>query len=266
MTPGQRAEARVAELGISDPQDLDIEAIAFDACVQVEYKNLIGCEATLVGFGGRAIATIKPSDFRGRERFSIAHELGHWEIHRGKSFQCRADSLLNNLASDIKLEREADDYASHILMPADLFNPVIKSFNLPNLKQLEEVSSLFQTSKIATTIRLAKIDTLPVLLACYTQQKRSWYIAAPHIPRRWFLKGKLDEDSFAYDLLKSGTPCNIPRKQSADAWFENDDADEFEILEQCYSPTNGQVLVILYLTDVEMFERGFDPMAWKKGK
>jgi len=264
MTPGQRAEARIAELGISDPQDLDIEAISFDAGVQVEYENLIGCEATLVGFGGSAIATIKPSGGRGRERFSIAHELGHWEMHRGNSFQCRVDDPSNNLASDAKLEREADDFASHILMPSTLFTPVIKSFKLPSLKQVEEVADLFQTSMLATTIRLAKIDTLPVVMACYTGTKRRWYIAAPHIPKRWRLKWALDEDSFAYDLLSSGTPCHMPRKQSADAWFENDDAEEFEVLEQCYSPTDGQVLVILYLTDTEMFERGFDPSVGRR--
>ncbi len=264
MTPGQRAETRIAELGISDPQDIDIEAIAFDAGIQVEYENLIGCEATLVGFGSSAIATIKPSGGRGRERFSIAHELGHWDMHRGKSFQCRVDDPSNNLASDVKLEREADDFASHILIPSTLLTPIIKSFKLPSLKQIEEVADLFQTSTLATTIRLAKIDTLPVVMACYTGTKRRWHIAAPHTPKRWWLKEKLDEDSFAYDLLSRGTPCPAPRKQSADAWFDNDDAEEFEVLEQCYSPAQGQVLVILYLTDTEMFERGFDPSVGRR--
>ena len=59
MTPGQAAEARIAELGIRDPKDLDIEAIAFDAGVRVEYAPLTGCEATLVGYGSQAIATIQ---------------------------------------------------------------------------------------------------------------------------------------------------------------------------------------------------------------
>jgi hypothetical protein len=264
MTPGQQAEARIAELGINDPQDLDIEAIAFDAGVHVEYENLIGCEATLVGFGSRAIATIKPSGARGRERFSIAHELGHWERHRGKSFQCRVDDQSNNLASNSILEREADDFASHILMPSTLFNPVIKSLKWPSLNQFEEVADLFKTSTLATTIRLAKIDTLPVVIASYTGAKRRWFTFSPHVPRRWWLKEMLDEDSFAHDLLNSGTPCKTPRKQSADAWFMNDDAEEFEVLEQCYSHSDGQVLVILYLTDAEMFERGFDPFVGRR--
>ena len=66
MTPGERAEARIAELGISDPRDIDVDAIAYDARMLVEYEDLEGCEAILVGVGYRAIATIRPSGVRGR--------------------------------------------------------------------------------------------------------------------------------------------------------------------------------------------------------
>lgn len=100
MTPGQRAEARVEELGIRSPQELDVEAIAYDAGVHVRYAALVGCEATLIGFESQAIATINPSNVRGRERFSIGHELGHWEMHRGRSFRCRADEPDANLSSN----------------------------------------------------------------------------------------------------------------------------------------------------------------------
>src|SRR5687767_4728657 len=115
MTPGQRAEARIAELGIADPSDIDVEAIAFDARMTVEYEDLEGCEAMLAGVGDRAIATIRPSGVRGRERFSVGHELGHWEMHRGRSFSCRVDEPDRNLKSDKPLEKEADEYAAHLL-------------------------------------------------------------------------------------------------------------------------------------------------------
>jgi hypothetical protein len=266
MTPGQRADARILELGIRDPQDLDLEAIALDAGVRIEYAPLNGCEATLVGFGSKAIATIKPSGVRGRERFSIGHEVGHWELHRGQSFRCRVDDPSQNLESDSALEREADEFASHLLMPTMLFNPAVNAFKWPTIDQMQEVAGIFGASQIATLIRVAKVDSLPVIVACYSAQKRLWHLAAPHVPKRWWLKGKLDPDTFAHELLTRGIESPKPRKQSADAWFENNDAGEFEVLEQCYSPIPGKVLITIYLTDPEMFDRGYDPdVGWRKG-
>ena len=264
MTPATRAETRIAELGIRDPRDLDIEAIAFDSGVSVRYESLTGCEAMLVGFGSKAIATIKPS-VRGRERFSIGHELGHWELHRGRSFRCRVDDPSDNLASDVRLEREADEFSSHLLMPGPLFNPMIVSLRWPSLPEIKELSDLFQSSVIATLIRIAHVDSLAVMVACYSGLTLRWWIAAPHIPKRWWLKKTLDRDTFAYDLVMQGSPCGVPRKQSADAWFENSDAGEFEVLEQCLPAHTGQVLVTLYFCDAEMFDRGFDPdVKWRK--
>lgn len=73
MSPGEQAEKLVADFGITSPDDLDVEAFAFDARLEVEYQELQGCEATLVGFENRAIATVRPSTVLGRQRFSIAH-------------------------------------------------------------------------------------------------------------------------------------------------------------------------------------------------
>lgn len=265
MTPGQRADARILELGIRDPQDLDLEAIAFDAGVSVRYAPLSGCEATLVGMGSRAIATIKPSSVRGRERFSLGHELGHWELHRGRSFRCRVDEPMLNLESNVTLERQADEFGSHLLMPTPLFTPVIGALKWPSIGQIQQVAETFQTSQSATLIRLARVDSLPVIVASYSLQSRLWYSAAPHVPKRWFLKRVLDPDSFAYELLTRGAETLSPRKQSADTWFENDDAGEFEVLEQCVAAMPGKVLVTLYLSDSEMFDRSYDPnVGWHR--
>lgn len=258
MNPGERAEARIADLGIVDPRDIDVEAIAADANLVVEYEELEGCEATLVGVGRRAIATIKPSAIRGRERFSVGHELGHWDLHRGMSFKCRVDEPDRNFSSDKPREREADEYAAHLLMPSALFNPMVKSAGSPGFRELDDISGKFETSLLATTMRLANIDTLPVIVACYSQQGLKWQKPALHVPRRWWLRNTLDEDSFAYELLKNGKRPSSLRKQPAEVWFENSDADRFEVLEDCIQGRSGEVLVLLYLSP-KMFDARFDP-------
>lgn len=258
MNPGQRAEALITQYGISEPNELEIEAIALDNGLTVEYQDLMGCEATLAGFRDRAIATIKPSTIRGRERFSIGHELGHWEMHRGRSFRCRVDEPDQNLVSEQVLEVEADLFASHLLMPSQIFNPVVKSLGNPGFREIERLSEQFQTSMLATSFRLASINKLPLILACYSSSGLRWFRASADVPRRWFLKSALDEDSFAYDLIVHGKQQAGLRKQSGEVWFENDDADDYELLEHSMIHRNKDVLVVLYLSSA-MFDAKFDP-------
>ncbi|WP_322053054.1 ImmA/IrrE family metallo-endopeptidase [Paraburkholderia bannensis] len=259
MTPGQRAEALVSELGISSPSELDVEAIAYDAGMDVRYEQLDGCEATLVGVKNQAIATIRPSGNRGRERFSLAHELGHWNMHRGRSFRCRVDDQSTNLASDASLEKEADSYAAHLLMPRYLFNPAIRSgAKIPTFKHIEDVAQEFEVSIAAAIIRMAEVDSLPVIVACYDKAGIRWRAFAPHVPRRWRLVQTLDEDSFAYDIVNGVKATQGSGKQEAQAWFSNDDAANYEVHENSIPGRPGEVLVMLYMGDTNMFESPYE--------
>lgn len=57
----------------------------------------------------------------GRIRFTQAHELGHYILHRQRreSFECSSDDMLNWSDRDEDLEGEADLFASYLLMPFD---------------------------------------------------------------------------------------------------------------------------------------------------
>jgi hypothetical protein len=55
------------ELGITEPKEIDIEAIAQHCEATVTYEPLTGCEARIVGTNDRAIITVNPSGNRGRE-------------------------------------------------------------------------------------------------------------------------------------------------------------------------------------------------------
>jgi hypothetical protein len=57
----------------------------------------------------------------GRVRFTQAHELGHYILHRQlrESFQCSASDMLNWSKDDKDIEGQADLFASYLLMPID---------------------------------------------------------------------------------------------------------------------------------------------------
>lgn len=57
----------------------------------------------------------------GRIRFTLAHELGHFLLHRDKkdSFQCSEMDMLNWSDEEKNIESQADLFASYLLMPLD---------------------------------------------------------------------------------------------------------------------------------------------------
>lgn len=250
--PGVAAEERIASLAISKTEDLDVEAIADDAGVSVKYKDLSGCEATLVGFLDRAIATVKPSPVAGRVRFSIAHELGHWDLHRGQSFVCRVDEPSANLATNRERERDADKYAAHLLMPRPIFNPRVKTFGLLGFGELRTIAGEFKTSLLATALRIVDVDTLPVVLACFGPHGRHWQLRSSSVGPWWRMVQSLDEDSFAWDTMRTGQEQSRARKQPAETWFTNEEAEQFEVLEHAAPYHDGNVLVLLHITAERM--------------
>ena len=64
------ADELLVDLGITEPQDLDVEAIAQHCCATIVYKPLKGCAARITGNEERAIITIDSECRRERQRFS----------------------------------------------------------------------------------------------------------------------------------------------------------------------------------------------------
>lgn len=72
--------------------------------------------------GGIVLA---PGQLRGRRRFSISHEMGHFLIPRhrkdGRNFQCLEIDMRVRDTDARQLEWEANDFAAELLMPSRLF-------------------------------------------------------------------------------------------------------------------------------------------------
>jgi hypothetical protein len=256
------AEALIDELGISHPKEIDVDAIAYDAGVEVRYEILNGCEATLVGVRNHAIATVQKLCGRPRQRFSVGHELGHWHHHRGQSFRCRVEEVSINLAGKDRLkEHEADDYAAHLLLPGQLFRPLIKEIKNPSLNDLGVIATDFGASLLCTALRFVDVNTVPAILTSYDATGLRWFFATPDVPRRWYLKDQLDEDSFAYDLLHAGKTQSGLRKSAADTWFTNADGENYELREHSVGGYEGEVITLI-LPGSDMLDARYDPDAF----
>lgn len=242
-------------LGIIRPEDIDIEAIAYYAGLRVKRRELKSCEAMITGKGNKGIISVRPDTMPARQRFSIAHELGHWAHHRGTSVACRATDI-GSFSKFNEVERAADYYAANLLMPWPIFKDACKGHKRLDLKSVRNVADLFECSLTATLFRMIDSGEYPNALAiCHHPTGRKWFRASTEIPRFWFPKNELDADSFAFDLLHNANTQDqaFPRKLGADAWFDNPQAERYEITEQSFRIPNDCVITILLLDERMVF-------------
>lgn len=77
----------------------------------------------------------------GRRRFTIAHELGHWTLHRPRLRRCSIE-----LAGE--WEEEADQFAAHLLMPPHLVELQIRMSGFMDLERFFGVSKAAATNAV----------------------------------------------------------------------------------------------------------------------
>ncbi|MGZ3888352.1 MAG: ImmA/IrrE family metallo-endopeptidase [Flavisolibacter sp.] len=102
-----------------------------------------------------------------RTRFTAAHEIGHYSIdaHRiqlenGKSLSFNGKVLT---PAQLKMEREANTFASNLLMPKSSFLKIISANSL-GIQAIFSAQKRFSTSLEATAIQYMQLDVSPSVL------------------------------------------------------------------------------------------------------
>ena len=253
MSPTSPAEKLLRELGITEPSEIDLEAIAWHVGARIRYRKLDGCDARILGIDERAIITVDSRQNSSRQRFSIGHELGHWEHHRGQTLMCHPEDLADTGRSISSSEQVANAYAADLLLPWYLVQPVIRGYSKLTTTTIDEVGSLFDVSRTATAIRIIQSDEFPALLVCHNQDGRLWFNRSRCVPKRWFPQAQLDSDSYAFDLVFGDADEKaVPSLMPAEAWFDRTEARKYDLLEQSFRVGHNVVMTLLLLSDDEM--------------
>ena len=101
---------------------------------------------------------------KGYQRFTVAHELGHFSLtdhHRHLFEQGALHRSESGFTSSVWYEREADLFGVELLIPEFLFHRHRKEFPL-GLEGVKGLADVFQTSLTAMGIRYATLCTEPV--------------------------------------------------------------------------------------------------------
>ena len=144
--------ALLQELGITKPEDIQLEGIAEHCGATIVYRRTVGCEARVLGYGDLAIITVNEAASLARRRFSAAHELGHWLWDHGTiALACTEDSLTGEWSDETK-ERRANRYAADLLLPDFMVRPIVQDCDI-TFAMVDHLIDQFSTSFTATAIR-----------------------------------------------------------------------------------------------------------------
>ncbi|MEA3275322.1 MAG: ImmA/IrrE family metallo-endopeptidase [Pseudomonadota bacterium] len=242
-------EALLEELGIAEPSEIDIEAIAYHCGAVVRYRHLDGCAARIIGRGDQAVISVETHTKRERQRFSIGHELGHWVRDRGKAvYLCQAADLRSPWNNQQNPESRANDYAANLLMPAFMFRSAAKGRPM-TFETVGDLAEDFQTSQTATAIRLVQLGSYPAMVACYGMEGRRWYSAGPDIPYYLRPHRELSHDTDAFDLLFGKIGSTRSRLSDAASWIDHRSSDHYTVHEQSIRISDDAVLALIWWKD-----------------
>jgi hypothetical protein len=255
VTGDTPAEAILKRLGISEPREIDLEAIAWHLGARIRYRPLGRCEARIIGAGDRAVITVNSQSSRRRRRFSIGPELGHWHHDRGRVLFCQAEDIGRAAQGSLSTERVADRFASNLLMPDYLFRPIARRFAKIDFEAVRNVADVFDTSRTATAIRLVEAGYFVGCLVCHGPRGRKWFARSREVPDRWFPRDDLAADGFAITVLFGGAAEDrFPRRIGADAWFDRFDAEQYEVHEQTIRIGDEEILTLVRIDDDAMLD------------
>jgi Zn-dependent peptidase ImmA (M78 family) len=183
-----------------------------------------------------------------RKNFTLAHELGHHQLHPGKStFRCEKKHFDVFRRDTPTPEQEANEFASCLLLPSELVTPFI-SIDGPTFRNVRELANEARTSVTATALRFVTCGAVPCALVLAKSGRIRWFRKTDDFPY-YVLTGPVGPGTLAYGFHQNGTtpPADEAWEVPLDSWCETRGCRDGTIQEACFSmKKRGISLSLLY--------------------
>jgi hypothetical protein len=222
------ADRVVSDYGLTKPQDITLEAIAWDWGIRVKTGPIIGAEAWLMRKGRRGIIRVRDTIPEiGRYRFCVAHELGHWRCHatQSQAWLCTSRDIHTYMGSAAEIEANA--FASSLLMPRKMLLPRLEQAPL-SIDLICQLAAEFQTTLTSTAIRVVE----------ESKENCSVVFSQRNIVRWWRRSRKSDfvlpasfsisDESLAFDCRSAPGRTTGPQEVTSSVWRQSRDTDVWE--------------------------------------
>lgn len=241
---------------------VDPVAIAEKHKIMVEAKPASnnGVSGMLIKHGdffGIAYATHIEND--GFQRFSIAHELGHYLLPGHYEALLPDDGIHESRAgflSENKYEKEADHFAAGLLMPRSLFTKEIDK-RVAGFEAIDKIADICMTSLTATAIRYTQFTSDPMAALLSDGSKIDWCFMSDELKEigqlDWPRKGQaLPIESITHNFNKNIENIKNGRNKAGSSsfmdWFGGN--HDFEVEEEVVGlGSYEKTLTILTVTE-----------------
>lgn len=163
----EAARNLLSEAKVNKPP-VPVERLARLRGAQVRYEPLDGdLSGMLFREGARAIIGVNASHPKSRQRFTIAHELGHLELHQPTEFFVdhrflvrRRDGLSSQAVNHEEIE--ANGFAAELLMPSLMLEKDLAGFDVDyeDEELTRWLADRYKVSLQAMAIRLSALGLL----------------------------------------------------------------------------------------------------------
>jgi len=149
---------------------VDVEKIAEKCGLSVIRREVESISGFIARGEGKAVIGVNSSNALVRQRFTIAHELGHYllhppgaeDVHVDSGFEVRFRDDLSSQGTDMG-EQEANSFAAELLMPKKFLQAEFENVGRIDLEDgnfLENLTRKYTVSNQALVFRLVNLGLL----------------------------------------------------------------------------------------------------------
>lgn len=197
----------------------------------------------------------------GRINFTIAHELGHYLLHRNQleEFKCSTADLLNSSSTNREREAEADKFSARLLMPFDDFRMQVESA-VVDIELLSQCAERYGVSLLAAIRQWIEFTTLRAVLVVSRDGfiKWSWSSKSAYKTKARFRFSKETiaiPDSSVAALNEHHPQARTGVELPARVWFK-EEPDDMSLREmRVVSDQYDMVVTLLILPNREPWEK-----------
>lgn len=239
---------QLAKLWIASGQDFPVrvQEVALEV-TKARFQEPIGCVRPhpIEGIDGMLSKRKKKNDWcisydekvtvRGRVNFTIAHELGHYLLHRNQrdTFQCGSLQMIEyDSIESRRIEVQANTFASYLLMPKTDFEAQVTGHDL-SFELLGHCAERYETSLTATALKWLEFTAEAAMLVVADHDEFICWSYPSHAARRigaYKAPGEMLPTGVFERSTSAALDARKSRRVPADVWHPSEEAIESVIV------------------------------------